>query len=36
MNDIIDDIIDRARPSWLIYAIGVCAAIIVVSVLGAL
>lgn len=36
MNDIIDQIIESARPSWLIYAIGVCAAIIVVAVLGAL
>lgn len=36
MNDFLDDLIDRARPSWLVYGMAICVAIIVVAVLGAL
>lgn len=36
MNDFLDDLIDRARPSWLVYGIAICMAVIVVAVLGAL
>lgn len=34
MTDILDRVIDRARPSWLVYGIAICAAVIVAAVIG--